>query len=285
MKLEVPGKIFIAGEYGALRGFSTLSVAVDPAFVFSSKSTGQIDFHPESPAGMLPGENQISGKLHDPYEIGGMGKSTAEFLVKYHQQKNPSKSVQDIWSTYRKLHEDFQTPPSGVDLVTQVLGGYCVTEWWKNRFETQTWGFENWDWMVGLTGHKVKTHEHLRDLKTLEWDEIGRINNKIVKAFEISDELGFLGSMMDWRKFLVNSGLEVENTTQIIGKLTSVPGILMAKGCGALGSDAVFVLFEKDSRDSVEKTFKPLVQKMIYSSQVSSLGMKVDYEDFNIRSL
>lgn len=285
MKIEIPGKVFIAGEYGALKGFPTLSVAVDPVFTYSSNVPGKIEFHPESPAGRLPGSNTLPGQLEDPYVIGGMGKSTAEFLIKYHQQKNPSKSVVDIWSTYRKLHENLQNPPSGVDLVTQVLGGYCVTEWWKNRFETQAWSFENWDWMVGLTGHKVKTHEHLRDLKSLEWDEVGRINGKIVKAFEISDELGFLGSMMDWRKFLLKSGLEVENTTQIIEKMTSVPGVLAAKGCGALGSDAVFVLFEKGARENVEKALKPLVQKLIFSSQVSLLGMKVDYEDFHQRSL
>lgn len=290
MMIRVPGKVFIAGEYGALKGFPTLSVAVNPAFEFNSGS-GELRFHPQSPAGLLEGPLSYEGSLYDPYmSTGGLGLSTAEFIVKYVKSHPAHKfSNQDavkIWNEYRRLHGSHKTPPSGVDLVTQVMGGYCVTEWSKDRFAQTQWGFANLDWAVLLTGHKVKTHDHLASLQSLDWNKTQALNEKIVQAFESQNEDAFVDSLIEWRQFLLDSNLEVGTTTEIVEALLDSHGVVAAKGCGALGSDAIFILFEKSETSFVNRvleTWNP--KQLIRSAQVSYSGLEVNYEDLQFRSL
>lgn len=286
MKIKIPGKIFIAGEYGALKGFPTLSVAVEPGFIFQS-SDASFALHPDSPAGRFLPKLEVRGTLQDPYaSTGGMGKSTAEFLVKYFADTEASKSVEDVWKAYRYVTRDQSTPPSGVDVATQVLGGYCVTEWSKNRFEQTNWSFENLDWAVILTGYKVKTHEHLETLKNLSWDEIQKINHKLAEAFQLNNEAQFIAYMRIWREFLLKSGLEVPTTTEIVEALLEIPGVMAAKGCGALGSDAVFVLFEKSATKLMEKVLEDWnANSVIRSSQVTTNGVEVTDENLRFSSL
>ncbi len=318
--ISVPGKIFFAGEYGALRGFPTLSVAVKPDFIYTS-GPSLTEIHPQSPAGKLPGSQNLPGILTDPYSsTGGMGRSTAEFLVKSLQtQTSLSKQAQDsdelaqtLWHSYREVTATEPNPPSGVDLITQVLGGYCVTEWSqrgnslsdlkKDAQNSQKdgtiqpqengwlrknhWSFPNLDWVVILTGYKVKTHEHLSQLCNLDWNAIEDLNRSVVKAFEAKNESAFVEGIRAWRGFLKNAGLEAATTTELVDELLETPGVKAAKGCGALGSDSIVIFFDKAASTFINGILEGWSPGcIIRSHQVSESGLKVVYENKQIRSL
>jgi len=287
MRVRIPGKIFFAGEYGALKGFPTLSVSVRPEFEFSTQEPGTFTVHPQSPAGRLPGPATWTGRFHDPYEkTGGLGRSTAEFLVKTAVLGLQHRDFRVLWDEYRSLHSSDVNPPSGVDLVTQILGGYCVTAWSQGQFERTTWRLSNLDWKVLLTGNKVKTHDHLRQLQGLNWACVEELNTKIIQSFESVNEEGFVKALREWRHYLLDSNLEVPTTTEIVEAMLTVPGVVAAKGCGALGSDAVLVVYESKNSSRVQEIFEIWNPKQVISSnQVSDKGWSVEGENLQFGSV
>lgn len=103
MKITIPGKIFISGEYAALKGMPALSVAVNPGFVF--KNSSSLVFHLESPAGRI--HSQLTGDFFDPYNnMGGLGRSTAEFIAAIVNLNPNENDIWTVWEQYRGLlHE------------------------------------------------------------------------------------------------------------------------------------------------------------------------------------
>ena len=278
MSLKVPGKIFIAGEYAALKGLPALTVAVNPCFEFQQKSSGAMPFHPASPAGLQ--NKNLKGLFLDPYNgIGGMGRSTAEYLAAAAQSLD-LKQNWNVWKAYRTLLATEHNTPSGVDLLTQLKGGYCLSETAIEKLESVSWSFKNLDWVAVITGNKVKTHEHLAKPLNLDWQLVEKLNRQVTEAFEAQDEDNFVAAFKAWREFLLANELEVPATTELIEFFMEIPGVMAAKGCGALGSDVVFVLFEKDSAQFLENCLPFWNEdQVIRSSQVCYEGLTLTEEN------
>ena len=261
--IKIPGKFFLSGEYAALRGMPTISVAVKPKFHFQSNPHQSFKFHPDSPAGLLSSQ-LLQGMLTDPYQgWGGMGLSTAEFILNF-ATTNPIQKIKtrEVWKAYRKLLENNSNVPSGVDLITQIEGGYVTTEMSKNVIEKHRWRFPNLSWCLALTGNKLKTHEHLKsDLSSLNWSEVESMNTEIQLSFKNKRENEFVGHLNDWRNFLNQSKLETSLTTDLIGQIKKMNQVLFVKGCGAMGSDAIWILFESDSCASVLNHLKEIFKE------------------------
>ncbi len=282
MTLKIPGKIFIAGEYAALHGLPALTVAVHPCFTFQSSQQGPACFHPQSPAGLL--NPTLEGRFIDPFHhIGGMGRSTAEFLAaatsKLNLEKFDSEYQWEVWKTYRNIQGKISNTPSGVDLLTQIRGGYCLTETQNQEIKNLEWPFESHDWVALITGNKVKTHEHLSKTLNLDWDKLKKLNQTVVEAFQNADIEEFILALNSWRQFLFQSDLEVSQTTELVEVFLETPGVQCVKGCGALGSDVLFILFEKNSSQHLEKTLQVWnPNQIIRSSDVCFEGLKLGDE-------
>jgi mevalonate kinase len=292
VKIRVPGKVFISGEYAALKGLPALTVATKPEFEFTPDDQALAAFHPDSPAGLV--NPFLRGRFHDPFKgVGGMGRSTAEFIAAAVQSAKVG-SNWDMWRAYREVVLQVQNTPSGVDLLTQLAGGYCVTSTRAQSLEKAKWPFQYLDWVALVTGNKVKTHEHLSRKLELDWDLVGKLNQNITSCFLSAENSGdeqkigkeFAAALGEWRKFLFENQLEVPATTELVELFLDVPGVVAAKGCGALGSDVVFVLFEKNISQFLEKTLEYWnPAHIIRSSQVQYEGLKVINEIENVSAL
>ncbi len=290
MTLKIPGKIFISGEYAALIGMPTLTVAVEPCFNFESNPNLSKAFHPDSPAGLLNPE--IKGNFQDPYqEIGGMGRSSAEFIAAA-SHSTSIKSIWEVWDLYRKILTDKKNTekkntekniPSGVDVLTQLQGGYCLTEVRAKHLETSSWAFVDLDWIALITGNKTKTHEHLAKPLNLDWELIEKLNFQIVESWKTQNSETFIKSMNLWREFLFDSQLEVSATTELVDFFLDVAGVCSAKGCGALGSDVVLIIFEKNNSTQLEKSLENWnPEQLIRSSQVNFTGTQILEKNENL---
>jgi hypothetical protein len=119
----------------------------------------------------------------------------------------------------------------------------------------------------------LKTHEHLKsDLRDLNWSEVESINSEISKGFTNKNENEFLSKLNDWREFLKKSQLETSLTTELISEIKKDRNVIFAKGCGAMGSDAIWILFHSGARVSLETLFKNK-SFFIYDSDVANNGM------------
>lgn len=289
MKIKIPGKIFIGGEYAALKGFPALTVAVNPCFEFESNRSAANPFHPQSPAGLI--NKNIKGDFFDPYKNrGGMGRSTAEFLAATYSHNRKW----EIWESYRNLlscgepahRQTHRQTPSGVDLLTQITGGYCLTQTTEKSIKKSDWPFEKLDWVALVTGNKIKTHEHLAKPLSLDWALLEKFNFSVVESFQNAQEDHFIQSLNLWRQFLLNSQLEVPTTTELIEFFMDINGVKAAKGCGAMGSDVVLIIFEKNNSEQLEKSLESWdSDHLIRSSQVCQSGLEVLGENENLSTL
>lgn len=274
MNLSVPGKFFLSGEYAALKGFPTITVAMQPSFQLKS-SQKELQFHKDSPAGKIA-KTKIMGQLMDPYDgIGGMGLSTAEFLIQdFFNLKGQSESTLETWKKYRQLFLNQHNIPSGVDLITQLEGGYVVTDMNKNEIHKSEWPFDGYGWGLGITGFKIKTHDHLQqDLSRLDWKKAEDLSIGLKDHFMNKNPDAFQYTLKKWRQFLLDSNLEAETTTQLIRKISH--HVLVAKGCGAMGSDTLFFIFKENHRNAVMNYVKPFFKKVLTNLDVSADGRKV----------
>ncbi len=266
--ISVPGKVFLLGEYAVLTGAPAWVTAVAPRFEWlapgadgaSPRSAG---FHPESPAGRLlasRGKAEFAGRFVDPWEgRGGFGGSTAEFAVVAWSEG--VRGATEAWLEYRALsagQPDLRRP-SGADLVAQWEGG---TVEWNPASERVTPLSETLrDFPVlmfsatHLPNRKTVTHSHLETLAsaTLSFDSL-------LPSLERARDGAGAG---DWREVgrafsayadsLAHLGLESPVVRNERLALSRHPGVIGAKGCGSLQTDAMLVVVESLVGPATEK--------------------------------
>lgn len=173
--------------------------------------------------------------------------------------------------------------PSGYDLWAQALGSinsikrnYTQSSddavevkqkpfenFLKNNisFETKkyVWPFADLDFLLVPTGFKVATHEHLKNLSGSSFTRLVELSEKIWQLFEKTVPAEqFFSAMKEWNKELESLNLIHSNTVAMLKKLQSLPEIIFAKGCGALGADVIIMIFRLKDRERVKFSLKEI---------------------------
>ncbi len=265
MSLTIPGKVFLIGEYAVLAGLPAWITAVAPRFSYAPENGKGIPLSPESPAGKLIGSlapnipaGKWEGNFIDPWRgLGGFGRSTAEFAcVAYAAgMRDPI----DVWNKYRDLTagDAASFPPSGADLVAQWSGGTIEWDPEAKRITDLTAAVSRLPLLVFSATHlenrKTLTHVHLETLSVARdresfVAELRKVLSPSLQragaglregnAFEIGK------AFSDFASALSSLGLEAGIVKPEREALTRIPGVLGAKGCGALGTDAMLVMVD-----------------------------------------
>jgi len=238
--IQIPSKTFVAGEYAVLEGSPSLVLGHAPFF---RASLGTLSFHPESPAGfyLKKQRKNLQFDFFDPHQgKGGFGSSGAEFVSAYSlvhgKDSFDSSSAWQLWEEFPR------TEGSGMDVLVQSFGAgkeaglYSIDQ--KNRI-IQKAPFLGISYSIFHTGKKLPTHEHLRS-KMPPLDSVKKQLVRLLTSFgnreKFCTELNKLGDSLDQLGLLApHSKAAVEDIR---------PLVLAAKGCGAMGSDVILVLYE-----------------------------------------
>lgn len=221
-------------------------------------------------------------------KAGGFGASTAQFLALYHfrnlMQNNYIEFSQidldDLLIAYWQCH-DSESVPSGNDLIAQQFAGLSIVS--KINFPSQSlksnnsaflraeafksvefenfevsqrplkWAFENLEFFLVPTKLKSPTHEHLKGLKEINISILKEIQEKTEAFLFIQDEEAFNLAINEWYQEQLKLNLVCENTMNIVKKAKNIPEIKSIKGCGALGSDVIFLTFNKQDKERVKQ--------------------------------
>lgn len=260
--LSVPGKTFLCGEYVALHGGPCVLLATQPRFRLNvTKGPGKAPafFHPDSPAGRFykKRENDFSGwqmDFENPYGAGGFGASTAQFLLlkafaelrdTLQTEAQLDLDLKSTLSDFRDLHSDETVKPSGADLIAQACGQVTAFERRSGRIQVFSWPFPHLSWAIFSTGRKLASHEHLKNLKLDSSENMVAPVHQVWEALRQVSEGSFIVGLNDFARALANSGLQDKQTLEQVQQLRSLPGVRAAKGCGAMGADTLFVLFDR----------------------------------------
>jgi len=266
LEFSSPGKVFLAGEYLALLGGPALVAAINPQFRLTAKQNNKKNENPFHP-------NSIAGKfwiLHrsvfEKYEItfldphhgaGGFGGSTAEYLLLgklLSQHTGYQSHVLETLQQYRELARgDGALPrgytPSGADLVAQIQGGLTLFSAEQGKIEKYKWPFSDLGFYVGKTQEKLRTHEHLSRLQSFEAQGLSSSMKDLEDSLQKGLSHAFVKALQQFSNELLNLGFVSEGTQAILKELTH-PGILVKKGCGAMGADVVLVVYDKQGKNA-----------------------------------
>lgn len=286
--LSVPGKSFLAGEYLALIGGASLLFNSQPRFELAANpgSGAVVGIHPESPAGKLIQENkaffsQYDLAFSDPHEgRGGWGASTAQFLMAFvlnewrascELETLKSLSISRLLEAYWKYAWSGEgLRPSGADLVAQYKGSLCLFERRTGLVGVYSWTFAEIDFAFIPTGQKLATHEHLKTLGAFNEEPLERAMGSIQRALQNGDASEFVQGIRANAQALSELGFVASHTQALCQELLQKPGVLAAKGCGAMGADVVLVVYRKTSSDA----FKNFV-----TSKDLSHGLEIQVKD------
>ena len=226
MKINVPGKTFLVGEYAVLAGGSALGLATQPCFEISYGGDNAVGFHPESPAGRyLQDHPTFSITMTDPYP-GGFGRSTAEYLAALGPRLHKAPvGFSTLLNEYKKLSSG-----SGIDLAFQYFGKVCLADQATSFYQTFDWHFDNLDFLIVSTGLKVATHEHIKNLDVTKLTPLVPLADHITRLYAQKNEAEFLYQMQQWCVSLKSLGLTHPNSLSLIDTLNQ-PNIKLVKPC------------------------------------------------------
>lgn len=261
MKVLVPGKTFLVGEYLALIGGPSLIACSKPYFeiTFAHSKTLQLGpLHKDSPAGRFLQHKKlkVSVNFNNPYyPPGGLGASTAEFLGAFKAwlaTENHPLDLDELLAEYLALFSGNKRKPSGMDLIAQALGDLVVQTPKENYRKSMDWPFKDLALLLVHTNKKLATHHHLSELATLpDLERLKTSANDAIQALEIKDETLFIESIKSYAKELHRLDLVATHTRSLLEKFDATPEILAAKGCGAMGADVIALLLRPNHKEQV----------------------------------
>lgn len=257
-QFDVPGKTFLFGEYIATQGGPSLVFTSRPCFklvVEEKQNTAPLPFHPQSPAGLLYLDNiellsPYQFSFNNPYQLGGLGASTAEFLGLYQfilcLKKETPLPNKDLVKFYQNYNIKNGIAPSGADLIAQLHHGLSYYSPKQNQQQSFKWPYPELSLLLFHTNQKLATHDHLNQV-TLPSDlsKLHEIAGKIYKAITACNPAAFVEGIKNYGQILSSLGLEATHTFEILKPLQQDKRILATKGCGAMGADVFLVLCDK----------------------------------------
>ncbi len=261
MKINIPGKTFLLGEYAVLQGGSALVACTAPCFELTLLAKDKIHhpFHSESPAGKFIADHQdifetLNLAWSSPYSEGGFGGSTAEFLScfkLYFQLTEKTFSQEALYQTYLKYaYNKVGYPPSGADLIaqSQMQEGLVYVSSNKTSIPVVlNWPFDDLSLLLFKTPYKLPTHHYLQNLKTLpDYSTLKNLTVQGFQALQQKDAKTFINTINGYASSLTELNLTSEPTQSLLDDLRKHPDFLAAKGCGALGADVIAVIAPKE---------------------------------------
>ncbi len=258
VRIEVPSKVFLIGEYAVLHGAPAVVAACGPRF--EARLAESFGVHRESPAGRWLGARPL--EFRDPHEgRGGFGASSAQFAAAFFAYPEAAlPSWQSAWLSYRSLHSDRALKPSGADLAVQWVGGiqrFSITS--DGRAEMSAVGHH-----VDLSGisvfsaahqpgRKIVTHEHLESAAFKKENDLRDVIQSSLEALERESPKEFAQTLTRYAQILSAMGLEHEAARADREAFLSLPGVLGAKGCGAMLADALVIARDMDDPESWDR--------------------------------
>ncbi len=256
-EFEIPGKLFVTGEYLALRGGPSW-VWTLPNVRFRGRVAERVPaLHPESPAGLLAGRAHAKhlGLEWTEEPARGFGSSSAEFLAVLSALYPGVRDLNAQVSLYLENHRGVK--PSAHDLAAQATGiGHFAVSGAAPSLQVESLPAK---WLepslfVLSAAHqalrKVATHRHLDEARARMseglTEELYAIQKSTLAVLRARSLAGVAQGLHAYGVELARTGLVTEVTREDCAALREIPGVIAIKGSGAMGADVLVGLVSAD---------------------------------------
>ncbi|MBA2652434.1 MAG: hypothetical protein H0U73_09235 [Tatlockia sp.] len=252
MKLRIPAKTFLLGEYAALAGASAIVLTTSPCFELAFTEDEKVHgIHPDSPAGQWWAHHRIPKQglsWRDPYHgMGGLGASSAQFLGAYLASCHllnvvpNQKALLDAYFQCSWRGEGLK--PSGYDVLAQSQNRCVYINYEQQILKSYDWSFEDISFLLLHSGQKLATHYHLKNMRLpSSIKQLSATVELAHLAFQQVDSEKLIQAISSYEQQLANLGLVAPHSLEHIRIFNSQPDVLAAKGCGALGADVLLLI-------------------------------------------
>lgn len=266
--IAAKSKTFLIGEYCVLFGGSAIILTTIPEFKLviktnekESKITGISE---QSPAFSfyIKYKNVFKNldiEFIDPYkESGGLGASSAQFTTLYKLYLALTHCNLEI-NSFLKEYKYFAGKASGADCVSQIYNHHIYFDSKNSTAENLEWNFENIDFAIFRTNFKTATHLHLSQLdNNLNVSELKIYVENAKQSFTNKDSDCLISNVNLFFSSLKELGLVLDKTNELVKVFMNTKGVFAAKGCGAMCSDTILVIFDIKNKLNVLETAKRL---------------------------
>lgn len=290
MILRAKSKTFLAGEYCVTCGGSAIVLCTPPSFLLEIRKCTESTIRgvrESSPAFAFYRRNfeifkNLFIKFLDPHHrAGGFGASSAQFAMLYRLKEKLEKiSIRNYLSEeytgqflkeyhsitkrmndrscMRKLDDKNTVTPSGADCLAQLHNCNIYFNSSTNVVERiGDWPFKDIDFIIVRTGQKVPTYRHLCQLsadliKPYEYD-MSRVVEEIKTAWQFANSKHFVRGIEKFSEILLDLDLITPETKEILRWVRNINGVMVAKGCGAMGADTVLIVLEEIAKEAAIK--------------------------------
>lgn len=226
----------------------------------------------------------------------GFGSSTAEFLGVWVAQRAERLSLQgghrwvqavdgdfegrvvaawpernaDSLASWLELLSDYRSVApraSGADLLAQAVGGVAIWDERKAVLQRLPWRMRELKFSIFATGNKLATHLHLESLNLDAVESLRPWAEDAIAGLEAGDADRLVASIRGCARELEALGLVTDQTIEHLRALDEIPGVRAAKGCGAMGADAVLVLHDAEVEDELRRVASQRGLEFVASEQ------------------
>ncbi len=289
LKLSIPSKTYLSGEYATLKNGAALIAATTPYFhLIVQEGNGLASgFHAESPAGYFVREHssffsKFDLSFEDPHQgRGGFGASGAQFLsvvALYNYAESRALSVESLWQEFRRILDLKKDSSSGADLLCQCVGQIAQVTFDPAAARPLRWPFENHGFAIYRTGFKINTHSHLVDLQDLPFDVIKGAAQEVIDGFEIKDYDQFLTALKKFGQHLNSNNLVAATTKDLISFLQKNSAVEFVKGSGGMGADTVVIYYSNLNKQKIFEAMKSY--ELVATEKDLALGLELKVYPF-----
>ncbi len=271
--ITAKSKTFLIGEYCVLFGGSSIILTTKPEFKLviktnkrESKITGISE---QSPAFLfyIKYKNvfkNLNIEFIDPYKgSGGLGASSAQFTTLYKLYLSLTQRNLEI-NSFLKEYKHFAGKASGADCVSQIYNHHIYFNSKNNITKNLEWNFKNIDFAIFKTNFKTTTHLHLSQLDdNLNISELNIYVENAKQSFVNKDSDCLISNVNLFFSSLKELGLVLDKTNELIKIFMNLKGVFAAKGCGAMCSDTILIIFDTKNKLNVLETAKKLALTII----------------------
>ena len=175
----------------------------------------------------------------------------------YFERFSPlSKNLQFLRQAYLKTFSEGFQRPSAYDLMAQSisdLGGCICLEERNQRLSTSScsWPFESLEVLLFKTNYKIKTHDHLKSIQSLDCEDLKEASRCVSEAFLNAQPEAFIKALKVFDAQKAEKNLITLDSLNMCAQFNKNFKGLYARGCGALGADVIAVFVSSDCNFSL----------------------------------
>jgi len=254
--ITAKSKTFLIGEYCILFGGSAIVLTTSPEFELIVKENEEkiVGINENSPAFSFYVKHKnvfknLSIEFIDPHKgSGGLGASSAQFTMLYKLFLSLSRGNLEI-NSFLAEYKSLAGRASGADCVSQIYNHHVYFNSQNNAVENIEWNFKDIDFAIFKTGLKTSTHLHLSQLSNvIDVSELSEYVENARLAFINKDSNCLVSSVNSFFSSLKKLGFTLDQINKIVENFLKTEGVLAAKGCGAMCSDTILIIFNPEHK-------------------------------------